>query len=94
MSNASNFVAKYHEKYFEQMSNKRIARKRRKITCWRCKKIIFFSFFSRKIFLDFNENAKRQRGDCDVYAKRIIYIFDYLIRTQNQSHDIIKIKID
>jgi hypothetical protein len=32
MSHASDLIAEYHEKYFEQMTNERIARKRRKTT--------------------------------------------------------------
>jgi hypothetical protein len=32
MNHASDLIAEYHEKYFEQMTNERIARKRRKIT--------------------------------------------------------------
>jgi hypothetical protein len=30
MNHASDLIAEYHEKYFEQMTNERIARKRRK----------------------------------------------------------------
>jgi hypothetical protein len=59
MNNANNLIADYHEKYFEQISNERIAKKRRKITRWCCKDITLFNFFSRKIFIDFNKNVKR-----------------------------------
>jgi hypothetical protein len=89
MSNANDLIVDYHEKYSEQISNERIARKRRKTTRWCCKDITLFSFFSRKIFIDFNENAKRQRKACDVYLRRTIKILDHLTTRQNQKHVIL-----
>jgi hypothetical protein len=59
MNNASDLITDYHEKYSEQISNERVAKKRRKTIRWCCKDIILFNFFSRKIFIDFNENVKR-----------------------------------
>jgi hypothetical protein len=89
MNNANDLIIDYHKKYSEQISNERIARKRRKTIRWCCKDITLFNFFSRKIFIDFNENAKRQRKICDVYLRRTIKILDHLMTRQNQKHVIL-----
>jgi hypothetical protein len=46
-------------------------------------KTLFFSVFSHeRFFIDFNENAKRQREICEIYL-RIIKILDHSIIRQN-----------
>ncbi len=47
-------------------------------------KTLLFSVFSHeRFFIDFNENAKRQREVCDVYLRRIVKILDYSVTRQD-----------
>jgi hypothetical protein len=51
MIRVNDLIVEYHEKYFEQMTNKRIARKRRKKFANVAKTILFSTFFHERFFV-------------------------------------------
>ncbi len=56
----------------------------------RCKNNILFSFFSRKIFTDFNEIVKRQRKICDAFALQFLYTSTHTMTRQKKFTLILK----
>jgi hypothetical protein len=53
-------------------------------------KVLLFSIFSHeRFFVDFNDNAKRQREVCEIYIKRIVKILNHSVTRQNQKHVIL-----
>jgi hypothetical protein len=47
------------------------------------KTLLFSVFFHERFFIDFNENAKRQREVCEIYLRRLVKILDHSMTRQN-----------